>query len=182
MNLTGPAAARLYDEHVDAIYAYVARRIGPELAVDVVGDVFEQALRKHGEHIESKSNERGRLLALATAYLRRHAEVERARLMHWGGDHAIAPARAAANDPLLSVWSDEATTSRTSSMMAAVAELEPADRDLLLLVAWEQCTTDVAAEAVGIPPGTVKTRLSGIRKELKRRTNSGGSVDHEDSE
>lgn len=175
-NLTGPAAARLYDEHVDAIYAYIARRVGPEIAVDVVGEVFEQALRKHGEDVETKGTERGRLLAIATAYLRRHSAIEHDRLVRWGRDQAIAPTHRVANDPLLSVWANEAASSRTSLTMAAVAELEPADRDLLFLVAWERCTTDVAAEAVGIPPGNVKSRLSVIRKELKRRTGAGAPV------
>ncbi len=53
--------------------------------------------------------------------------------------------------------------------MAAVAELEPADRDVLFLVAWEGCSSALVSAATGIPPGNVRSRLSAVRKELCRR-------------
>ena len=53
--------------------------------------------------------------------------------------------------------------------MAAVAELEPPERDLLFLIAWEGCSSSLAAVATGIPQSEVRSRLNAIRKEIRRR-------------
>lgn len=161
--MSGPVAARLYDDHVDAIYGYVARRLGPELAVEVVADVFEQALRTH-ERRAAKVSDRGWLLALATALLRRHGATECRRLENWTADHA--PAGSTAKDPLLPAA--DAATSEIAMAMHAAARLDPLDRDLLFLAAWEHCSTTEAAEATGLTPAAVRTRMNALRKELKR--------------
>ncbi|NND75792.1 MAG: RNA polymerase subunit sigma-70 [Ilumatobacter sp.] len=162
MTLTGPAAARLYDDHVDAIYGYIARRIGPDLAVDVVGDVFEQALKAH-ERRPAKGTDRGWLMAIATALLRRHGTTECARLETWSTESADA--LHGATDPLLA---NPASGRPTATAMAAAAELDPVDRDLLFLTAWEHCSPGEAGEATGLAAAVVRSRLGNIRKELKR--------------
>ena len=50
--------------------------------------------------------------------------------------------------------------------MNAVAGLDPEDRDLLVLVAWEGMTSVAAAAVLGVPPGTVRSRLHRIRTRL----------------
>lgn len=168
MSLNGPAAARLYDEHVDAIYGYAARRVGPDAAVTVVEDVFEQALRQEAKRPASASSDLGWLLAIATAFLRRHSETERTRLVDW----AAQPDRAtplSVNDPLLSGEGESVRATLTAEVMAAVAELEPAERDLLFLVAWEGCSSSLTATATGIPQSEIRGRLSAVRKELRNR-------------
>ncbi|MFT7326224.1 MAG: DNA-directed RNA polymerase specialized sigma24 family protein, partial [Ilumatobacter sp.] len=72
-------------------------------------------------------------------------------------------------DPLLSSDADDAAVASTAKVMAAVAELEPEDRDLLFLVAWEGCSSALVSAATGIPQGNVRSRLSAVRKELRRR-------------
>jgi RNA polymerase sigma-70 factor (ECF subfamily) len=168
--LNGPAAARLYDEHVDAIYAYVARRVGPAAAITVVEDVFEQALRQQATRPATANSDLGWLLAIATAFLRRHSETERTRLLDWSSQpgHGSA-ATPTVTDPLLSNDGENLRASLTAKVMAAVAELEPAERDLLFLVAWEGCSSSLAATATGLPQGEIRTRLSAVRKELRNR-------------
>ncbi|WP_405933890.1 sigma factor-like helix-turn-helix DNA-binding protein [Streptomyces sp. NBC_00827] len=41
------------------------------------------------------------------------------------------------------------------------------ERELLLLVAWERLTPTEAAAAVGIPPGTARSRLHRARARLR---------------
>ncbi len=161
--MSGPVAARLYDDHVDAIYGYVARRLGPELAVEVVAEVFEQALRTH-ERRSAKATDRGWLLALATALLRRHGATECRRLENWAAEHGTASSTP--RDPLLPAG--DAGDTEIAVAMRAAAELDPVDRDLLFLAAWEHCSTSEAAEATGLTPAAVRTRMNAIRKELKR--------------
>ena len=167
MSLNGPAAARLYDEHADAIYAYIARRLGAVAGVVVVGEVFEHALRT--QRNESSDTERGWLLAIATALLRRYGADEAKRLRNWSSEAERSGAPPVVNDPLLAGHAGQVAGATTDAVMAAVADLEPVDRDVLLLVAWEHYPPRVVGEAVGLSPRDIRSRLGSIRKELKRR-------------
>ncbi len=51
-------------------------------------------------------------------------------------------------------------------LQEALARLEPAQREALLLVAVEDLTYEAAAARIGCPPGTVKSRVSRARDRL----------------
>ncbi len=174
MSLNGPAAARLYDEHVDAIYAYAARRVGPQAAVEVVEDVFEHALRQDAQRPAHTGTDLGWLLAMATAFLRRHSETECRRLRDWQPPtRPTSKAIPRVSDPLLAETAEDGGTITTARVMAAVADLDPLERDLLFLIAWEGCSSSLAAVATGVPQSEVRSRLSAIRKEIRRRVSAG---------
>ncbi len=164
MSLNGPAAARLYDEHVDAIYSYAARRVGPDAAVNVVEEVFEHALRKNAERPAHTASDLGWLLAMATAFLRRHSEVECRRLQAW------EPVQRATSQaiPRLSNDAEDPAVTMTTQVMAAIAELEPVERDVLFLVAWEGCSSALTATATGLPQNEIRQTLTRIRKEIRQ--------------
>ena len=168
-------AARLFDEHVDAVYGYVARRLGRESAADVVGDVFEVALDQSDRYDASRGSERAWLFGIATNLMRRHWRTEQRKLR---ATHRAAMRPTVPGDALLEVAERLDAVSRAERVMAAVEALEPDDRDLLLLVAWEETPYKVCAEIFGIPIGTVRSRLNRIRRELHAATNdrtAGGS-------
>jgi RNA polymerase sigma-70 factor (ECF subfamily) len=49
----------------------------------------------------------------------------------------------------------------------AIADLSDGDRDVLFLTSWAELTTVEVAEALGIPVGTVRSRLHRIRRQLR---------------
>jgi RNA polymerase sigma-70 factor (ECF subfamily) len=157
-------AARLFDEHVDAVYGYVARRLGPETAADLVGDVFEIALAQPDRYDAARGTERAWLFGIATNLIRRHWRTEQRRLRAWyrAGNRPTIP-----GDPLLDVAERIDASADAVRVMAAVGDLSQEDRDLLLLVAWEDTPYKVCAEILGIPIGTVRSRLHRIRRELQ---------------
>jgi RNA polymerase sigma-70 factor (ECF subfamily) len=60
------------------------------------------------------------------------------------------------------------TAERLQPKLAAVlARLSAADRDLLLLIAWAELTYEEAAQSLGVPIGTVRSRLHRIRKKVR---------------
>jgi DNA-directed RNA polymerase specialized sigma24 family protein len=169
VSLNGPAAARLYDEHVDAVYTYAARRVGPDAAVSVVEEVFEHALRKNAERPAHTASDLGWLLAMATAFLRRHSEVECRRLQAWEPvQRNTSRAVPRVSDPLLSNDAEDPTVTMTTQVMAAIAELEPVERDVLFLVAWEGCSSALTATATGLPQNEIRPTLTRIRKEIRQ--------------
>jgi RNA polymerase sigma-70 factor (ECF subfamily) len=65
---------------------------------------------------------------------------------------------------------DAQVSARTAGRLlaAALAKLPPQHRDTLLLVAWGELTYEQAALALGVPPGTVRSRVSRARRAIRR--------------
>jgi DNA-directed RNA polymerase specialized sigma24 family protein len=160
---TGPAAARLYDDHVDAVHRYVARRLGPEAAVEVVAATFSVAVHSDGPPGSTAELERGWLLGIATRLLHEHDLAERTRLAAW--QHR-APGTADPLDPLVTMNGHE---DEVNQVMRAAADLALEDRDLLFLVIWERYPHTTVARALGIPTGAVSSELKRVRRELRRQ-------------
>ncbi len=55
------------------------------------------------------------------------------------------------------------------ALRTALAELPAAERELLLLVAWENLTPTEAAQVLGIPAGTARSRLHRARQRMDER-------------
>jgi len=186
--LTGAAAARLYDDHVDAIYALVTRRVGPAASADIVAETFEHALRSWDRFDQNKGTERLFLFGAAVSVLRSHGAVEREFLRTLGlrndvtssvtvvdplvnGQPTRAPrvvAHAANEDLLGGANTTDAPTG--SALMVAIADLPPDDRDIVLLSLWESCPQAAIAETLDLSVGAVRSALGRIRRELKNAT------------
>lgn len=54
-------------------------------------------------------------------------------------------------------------------MAEAIADLPDPERQVLLLFAWGELRYDEIAEALGVPVGTVRSRLSRARARLAAR-------------
>ncbi|WP_420451155.1 RNA polymerase sigma factor [Ilumatobacter sp.] len=193
MPLTGSAAVRLYDDHVEVVHASVARRVGASAAPAVTADAFDHAVRSWARFDPERGSERLFLLGSATAALRRHAELERAHLL---GCRPVERDVGDVADPLISRRDLDDRTPRpgrggepagdprseqhdgdrsVALVMKAVAELAPDDRDVLLLTLWEGCTQTEIAEALQMEVSEVRSRLGRIRRELKVASRADGS-------
>jgi RNA polymerase sigma factor (sigma-70 family) len=79
-------------------------------------------------------------------------------------DHQAAEA---AVDPWDDVVERLDSAARTQDLVSALRALPAAERDVLLLVAWEQLTPAEAAVVLGVPPGTARSRLHRARAALR---------------
>lgn len=192
MPLTGAAAARLYDDHVDAVHALITRRVGPDASGDIVAEAFEHALRSWDRFDHERGTERLFLFGAAISVLRGHATAEREYLRTLGlrndlsssvtvvdplvkghGERAPRVVEHAANEDLLGDPGEQEPATG-SPLMIAIAELPPDDRDILLLSLWEACPQAAIAEALDLSVGAVRSALGRIRRELKAATTSKG--------
>jgi RNA polymerase sigma-70 factor (ECF subfamily) len=60
-------------------------------------------------------------------------------------------------------------TQERSAFLEALAGLGDADRELLMLIGWEELTPTQAARALGISPLAARTRLHRARRRLRAR-------------
>lgn len=149
----------VFDRHFDAVHAYAARRVGPDLADEIAAETFARAFDRRRSFDADRSDARPWLLGIATNLMRRHWRSERRRL-----DAYARAARVAAGDGV---------TDLGASLVAALDELASRDREALLLLAFADLSYAEIADALGIPVGTVRSRLSRARRIVRERLDSG---------
>ncbi|MFC4905851.1 RNA polymerase sigma factor [Actinomadura gamaensis] len=155
--------ALLFQRHARAIGRYVTRRLGPGPAEDVVAETFLIAFRERDRYDASCPDARPWLYGIATNLVRRHRRDE-VRLLR-------ALARTGI-DPVIESFSDAADARLSAGaagrgLAAAIAGLPAAQRDVLLLVTWAGLTYDEAGQALGVPSGTVRSRMNRARAKLR---------------
>jgi RNA polymerase sigma factor (sigma-70 family) len=158
------ALEALYERYGRAAYS-LARRILTEdaLAQDVVQEVFLSLWRDAGRFDAGRGTVATYLLSMthhrAVDMVRREERLRRWRTSDEGLEHEP--------DPRARVEEDVELAERRSEVRAALAELPPAQRQALLLAYFGGYTQREVAALVGVPLGTVKTRMAAGMRKLK---------------
>ncbi len=162
----GDAAAleTLYDRYGKAAYS-LARRIltDQNLAEDVVQEVFLSLWRDARRFDPSRGTVGTYLLSMthhrSVDVVRREENLRRRR----GPEEALE----LASDPRPGVEEEMEAAERRTHIRAALAELPEPQREALLLAYFGGYTQREIASLVGIPLGTVKTRMAAGMRRLK---------------
>ena len=152
----------VFDRHVREIHRYLSRRVGTALADDLTGDVFATAFAKRRSYDPAKADHRPWLYGIAQNVLRGHRRTERRQLAAYArlGTDPVADPMAEADDRV--------DAERAGPRLAeALLTLGTKDRETLLLFAWSGMTYDEVAAALGVPVGTVRSRLHRARGALR---------------
>ena len=154
--------AVLFDRYSDELYRYAARRLGPELAEDVVAETFLAAFRKRAGYNLEYRDARPWLYGIVGHAIREHRRAERRR--HRVLARAEVPAESFDDQSIARIVAE-----RLKPQLAGVlARLSAGERDLLLLIAWADMTYQEAGQALGIPLGTVRSRMHRLRQKIRR--------------
>lgn len=154
----------LYDRYADDVHRYLSRRIGAALADDLTAETFLAAFRSRHRYDPAAERALPWLYGIATNLLRRHARTERTQYRAWertGADPTVAENHA---DAVVAGVAAEATVRQ---LAGALARLTARERDVVLLVVWESLTYEETAAALGVPVGTVRSRLNRARRRLR---------------
>jgi RNA polymerase sigma factor (sigma-70 family) len=146
--------------HEVAVHAFLARRAGQQAADDLLGEVWVRAFGGRAGFDPGHDDARPWLYGIARNVLRAHWRTARA------ADQV--PDRLA-EDPWDDVIDrlDSAAAARARALAGALRALPAEEREVLLLVAWEQLTPAQAAAVLGIPQGTARSRLYRARAALR---------------
>jgi RNA polymerase sigma-70 factor, ECF subfamily len=154
----------LFRRHAPYIQRYVVRRLRQDAADDIVAETFLLAFRQRDTYDQARSDARPWLYGIATNLIGRHrrAEIRLYRALARTGADEIAESFTERID-------DRVSASMASRRLAAaLARLSAELRDTLLLVAWGDLTYEETATALGVPVGTVRSRISRARSALRR--------------
>jgi RNA polymerase sigma-70 factor (ECF subfamily) len=155
----------LYERHALAVFRYLARCAGPAAAEDLLSEVFVAALDAR-ERVAAHASGSALpwLYGIAMNVLRRY-------FRHSQPAGAQAPDQAMDWDAVDARLDAEAQRWR---LHAALSTLSEADRELLLLVAWEGLSSTEAAEVLGISKVAARSRLHRARHRALRALSPGG--------
>jgi RNA polymerase sigma factor (sigma-70 family) len=156
--------AVLFDRHGPAIHRYLTRRVGDQVADDLLAETFLAAFGKRRGYDLGYPDARPWLYGFATNLVAQHQrqEARRYRALQAAGSPAAVFA-----DYSETTVANLAARSMRPALVAALAVLPPGDRDVLLLIAWEQLSYEETARALAIPVGTVRSRLHRARTRLR---------------
>jgi RNA polymerase sigma-70 factor (ECF subfamily) len=162
---TDPAAfGELYERHVQAVFAFCARRTGDlALAEDLTSVVFLEAWRRRRSVQLSGCSALPWLLGTAHNVVRNQRRSLRR--------HRAALVRLSVNS--VSPSGEEETIARVDAQraltvaLAALERLPQEQQDAVNLVLWSGLSYEEAAEALGVPVGTVRSRIARARATLR---------------
>ncbi|MFF8959474.1 RNA polymerase sigma factor [Streptomyces sp. NPDC014894] len=152
--------ALLYDRHASDIHRYAARRLGEGAAEDIMAETFLIAFRGRRRYDTSRLSARPWLYGIAAKLIGGHRRSE---------ERALRAMARSGEDPLAEAWSDRSDDrlAAQAPLAGALARLSPGDRHVLLLIAWADLGYQETAEALGIPLGTVRSRLNRARRKVR---------------
>ena len=152
----------IFDRHFDAVYHYLYRRVGPDLADELAAETFTLAFERRSS-CRARGSSLPWLLGIATNLVRRRFRGEQRRLRAY---------RRSDTDRSV-VYDDDAVarvdgSSLRARLAGALGAMRPRERDALLLYALADLTYEEIALALEVPVGTVGTWLHRSR-EIARR-------------
>ena len=149
------AFASIFDRHFDAVHGYARRRLGRSLAEEIASETFIRAFDRRASFDVSRVDARPWLFGIAANLMRRHWRTERRRL--------------GALQRLEAGGAEEILVDERADLLAALDALPAREREALLLFALADLSYEEIAEALDVPIGTVRSRLSRARDRIRKR-------------
>ncbi|MCP3882408.1 MAG: sigma-70 family RNA polymerase sigma factor [Sulfitobacter sp.] len=166
LSLVDPSAfAPIYDRHAAVLLGYLVRRVGFADAESLLGELFRIAFESRDRYDRSRPDARPWLYGIAANLVMKHFRAAGRRdraIERLGARRECRPL--ALEDQVV----DSAATSLVWSRVAeAVAGLPERDREVMFLYAWQEMSYVDISQALGIPIGTVRSRLNRVRTTLR---------------
>jgi RNA polymerase sigma-70 factor, ECF subfamily len=149
------AFASIFDRHFDAVHGYAQRRLGRSLAEEIASETFIRAFDRRASFDCSRADARPWLFGIAANLMRRHWRTERRRLR--------------ALERLERPHREDSSPHERLELVAALDALPAREREALLLFALADLSYEEIAEALGVPIGTVRSRLARARDRIRKR-------------
>lgn len=163
------AFGTLFDRHARTVYNYCFRRTASwSEAEDLTSVVFLETWRRRAHVAMPSESLLPWLYGVATNALQNHRRSLRRHREALSRLPAPEPQRDGAEEAAERLDAER----RMRQVMASIGRLSRRDREVLVLCVWEGLGYAEAAEALGVPVGTVRSRLARARSRLR-----GTSVD-----
>ncbi len=161
----------IYRRHHRVVCRHIERRTGPDTGADIAAEVFVSAFAARHRYRVEYASARPWLFGIAANLLRQHFRTrQRATRAH---QRLTTTSLGYVPD------TTEESSRRVDASLAApdlaksLAVLRAVEREVLLAYAIGDLSYVEIAEALGIPVGTVRSRLARARQRIRRRAEAG---------
>jgi RNA polymerase sigma-70 factor (ECF subfamily) len=166
----------IVERHAEALHRYFSKRSPHSALDDLVSETFLTAFRSRQNYDLSYLDARPWLFGIATNVLRHHRRTEGRRIARLGRWHVDESEQ----DRTDEVESGMMADAEVSKIQSALDQIDERYRDVLMLVAGPGLTYEEVARALGIPVGTVRSRMSRGRTQLRELLGLDGQYQDED--
>ena len=168
----------LFDRHARTVHRFVAGRATRNDVDDLVSETFIAAFRSRSNYDRRYGGALPWLLGIANNVLRHHYRAEaRRRWRPWSSQSEPTPA----GDHADSVATAIDARSDWAYVAHALSLLEERYQEVMLLATVADLTYEEVARALGIPVGTVRSRLARGRRRLRELLDAEGQYETEQS-
>ncbi len=157
----------LVRRHQPAVYRFLVRRAGPSDASDLLAEVWIAAFRSRHSFDLDREFALPWIFGIARNTLRGH----------WRRFRPDVGPQVESTDPWHQVDERLAAAEATRRLRGPVMALPEGQREVLLLVAWEELTPAQAGEVLGIPASTARVLLHRARLALRPRVEAMNDTD-----
>jgi RNA polymerase sigma-70 factor (ECF subfamily) len=149
--------------------------VGRDRAEDITSETFTRAFALRERFDLERSDARPWLFGIAANLMRNQArsEVRQMRAYARSGVDDVDHVDLATSDARLDA------AHAAPALAAALASLSEADRETLLLFAWQDMSYDDIAAALEIPVGTVRSRLNRARRIVRDHLDAAEAAAHD---
>jgi RNA polymerase sigma factor (sigma-70 family) len=161
------AFERFYREHVELVQRFVARRVDdPSLAADLTADIFLAAIESARSYRRSRGKPVAWLFGIARNVV---AGEQRRKARELRAASRVRGRELVDEHDLAAIHRRIDAEAAARSLWREIAELSPAERAVLELVAVDGLTVGEAACALRIGPVAARVRLHRARSSLQDR-------------
>lgn len=153
----------VFIRHAPRIHRYVARRVGQAIADDIISETFLIAFERRRRYDLTYPNCTPWLFGIATNLISRH-RVHEARTLSFLERNSAHESTGDSEHESIAQLDAQLEVSRLAGVLR---KLKQRDRDVLLLFAWEDFSYEQISAALGIPIGTVRSRLNRARRIVR---------------
>src|SRR5689334_11888173 len=152
----------IYDRHAPALLRFLGRRAGAKVAEGLLGELFRVAFERRKTFDAARESALPWLYGIGSNLLLKHRRAEARRLR--ASARMAAAGHAADTRRGAAAFDARVLFPRVAD---AIDSLPDPEREALLLFAWEELPYASVAEALQLPVGTVRSRLSRARARLR---------------
>lgn len=163
--------AHMFDRYHADVWRYLCRLGGREVADELAGEVFARAWAVRARYDPQRGVARAWLFGIATNLVRQHFRSERRARAAFERVRSLPTSSTSEFDQIDDRDELEQLRQRT---LAAIADCNADDRALIVMAAWEGLSYSEIAAALGVPIGTVRSRLARLRASLRSTVDPGG--------
>jgi len=164
------ALAQVYDAHAGAVYGLLTRLLGEAGAQEVTQDVFLTLWNRPEAFDPTRAGLRGYLLLVARSRGLDRLRAQKATLPLHDGEGAELPLPDGRQDPARLAEAQD----RRDRVRGALAQLSASHRETVTRAFLQGQTREEIASDMGVPLGTVKSRVKYALEHLRRL------LDHEE--